>query len=81
MEKYKPRTESLAKYSAELGEKTMWQCSSIKIKNENRKPLLADDPRLLRASTVRLKLQPGPGTWRRMAQEGERHFYWHLAIG
>lgn len=33
-EKNKLRTESLAKYRAELGEKTMWQCSSIKIKNE-----------------------------------------------
>lgn len=60
-EKSKP-TESLAKYRAELEEKTMWQCSSIKIKNENLKPLLVDDPRLLTASTVCPKVQPASST-------------------
>lgn len=48
--KNKPRTKSLAKHRAELGKKTTRRCSPIKIKNENLKPLLVGDPRLLTAS-------------------------------
>lgn len=43
-EKNKPRTDSLAKYRAAVGEKTMCQCSSIRIKNENLKLQLGGDP-------------------------------------
>lgn len=35
-----PRTGSLAKYRAELGEKTAWRCGSIEIKNGNLQLLL-----------------------------------------
>lgn len=66
-EKNKPRTESLAKYRAELGEEPTWQCSSIKIKNGDLKLLLVDDPRLLTASTIWPRVQPAPGTQCRMA--------------
>lgn len=72
--KNKLRTESLAKYKAELGKK-MWHHSSIKVKNENLKLLMVYDRGLLAARAICLEVQPASSMQCRMAQEGECCFY------